>query len=230
MNKRTLIFTIALMVILTACGSAPSTQTSRQFNSAQSGNFSTELPLASKLVMGTFKLTGANLTITPKEANDLLPLWQVYHELSTSDTAAPEEIDALVAQIQETMTPGQIQAINGMNLTQRDVFTFMREQGISFGNGTGTRTGQGNSTNGTQNQGNNRRFQGGGNFPPGGFGGGGGPAGGFGGGGGGQGFSPQQIATAQARRAANGGNFRSTRAPAPLVEALIKMLQQKAGS
>ena len=47
-----------------------------------------------------------------------------------------------------------------------------------------------------------------------------------------QGLSPDQIATAQANRAENGGGggFRFNGAPAPLIEALVKFLQEKAGS
>ena len=48
--------------------------------------------------------------------------------------------------------------------------------------------------------------------------------------GGGQGISPEQIATAQARRAQNGGggNFRFNSTPSQLIEALIKLLQERA--
>lgn len=224
MKKLTLTLSAILILTLAACGGTPATQ--RSNNSGQPNGSSTELPMASKLIVGSFKLEDTDLAVTSKQAADLLPLWQVFHDLSTSDTAAPQEINALTEQIQETMTPAQMKAINELNLTQRDVFTFMREQGIQFGNGTGQST-----------QGTGRQSSGGASQPGGGplifqanpGGGRGGPGGGFGGGQG-QGFSPQQIATAQALRAANGGSFRSNRTPAPLVEALIKMLQQKAGS
>jgi hypothetical protein len=56
--------------------------------------------------------------------------WQVYQELSQSDTAAQAEIDGLVEQIEETMTADQMQAITAMNITQQDVFTAM--QGVAF--------------------------------------------------------------------------------------------------
>jgi len=226
MKKITLtIFTIS-MLILAACGS--NTSNTQQFNPNQSNNgASAELPLASKLVIGSFKLEGTDNAITADQAVDLLPLWQVYQQLSSSDTAAQEEITALAEQIQETMTSEQMQAINVMNLTQQDMFTLMQEQGIA-GQGRGSFP-----QNGSNGPGGNNSFQ-----PPaggdGGFAGppGGGPGGGGGGGfNNGQGLDPQQIATAQARRSQNGGGqFQFNGTPAPLIGALVEFLQKKVDS
>jgi len=219
---------VILILALTACsGSNPSTQ---QFDPNQNNNASNaELPLASKLVIGSFKLEGTDNAITTDQAAGLLPLWQVYLQLTTSDTAAQEEISALADQIQETMTPDQAKAINAWNLTPQDVFATMQEQGIQF---SGNR--QSNQANGNQQNGGNFSPPGGGEFfvrPQGSTQDGGPGGGGPGGFNPGQNLSPEQIATAQARRAENGGgNFRFTPTPAPLIEALIKLLQAKAGS
>lgn len=220
MNKKTLTTLTILVLALAACSGTTNPQQSTSRQSEVPGSI--ELTASSKLAVGSFKLEVSDLAITSEQAAELLPLWQVFQQLSSSDTAAQAEIDALVEQIQETMTPGQIAAIDEMNLTQQDVFTTMQEQGIQFGAGI-----QGNSD---QN--------GGGGFPrgqqalpndgiPGGGPGGGGP-GGFGGG---QNLSPQQIATAQALRAENGGATpRFSRTPAPLIGALVELLQEKADS
>jgi hypothetical protein len=224
------IFTI-LILALTACSGGTSNN-AQQFSPGQSTNASpAELPLASKLVIGSFKLEGTDNAITAEQAAQLLPLWQVYDQLSTSDTAAQEEVTALVEQIQETMTPDQMTAINAMNLTPQDIFTLMQDQGIQFGgNRQQNSQGSGNQSNG----GNFQRPEGGGQFFAG-PGGAGAPGGNGGssrfGGGQGQGLSPEQIATAQARRSQNGGgNFRFNATPAPLIQALVKLLQDKAGS
>jgi len=223
MKKITVTIFAILVLTLTACGS--NTSNAQQFSQDQNSTATTaELPLASKLVIGSLKLEDTDNAITAEQATELLPLWQVYQQLSTSDTAAQEEITALMEQIQETMTADQMKAINAMNLTPQDMFTVMQEQGIQFGG------------NRQQDQSSNQQNSGGGFGPPGG--GdfvrpeGGGPGGGGGGGfGGGQNLSPEQIATAQARRAENGGNgFRNIGTPAPLIEALVKLLQGKAGS
>jgi hypothetical protein len=88
----------------------------------------------------------------------------------------------------------------------------MQAQGITFGGPNANGTPEANRTP--------RAGGGGGGFPGGGFGGPGGAPGGNG-----QNLNPSQIATAQARRA-QGGGF-SSRLPAPLLDALIKLLQSK---
>ena len=224
MKKITLtIFTI-LVLTLTACGGASNNPQAGPADPASSSE--NTLPLSTQLLIGTFKLEDTDLAVTAEQANELIPLWQVLQSISSSDTAAQEEMDALVEQIQETMTAEQVQAIEAMNLTSQDMFTIMQEQGLGGGGPM--------MTQGTPAAGSNGEFPappaGGGDFigPA-----GGGPGGGGGtGGGGGQGLSPDQIATAQANRAENGGGggFRFNGAPAPLIEALVKFLQEKADS
>jgi hypothetical protein len=180
------------------------------------------------LLIGSLKLDGTAQAITPAQAAELLPLWQVYSELANSDTAAQAEKDALVQQIEETMTAEQMQAIQAMNLTPQDTFALMQEMGL--GRGGGSFPGGDNAPQG----GDVPPFDGGGGFPGGGppDGGGGfvGPGGdgGFPGqGGGGQNLSQEQIATAQASRSQGmGAGFLS---PA-LLNALIEYLQTLAGS
>jgi len=58
----------------------------------------------------------------------------VLQDLNESDTAAQEEIDGLVNQIQEIMTDEQAQAIDAMSLTRRDMFAIT--QGGSAGSGS----------------------------------------------------------------------------------------------
>jgi hypothetical protein len=69
------------------------------------------------------KLDGTTQDVTVEQAEQLLLYWQVYKELSQSETAAQDKIDGLIAQIQETMTDDQMQAIRDMDVTQQDVFT-----------------------------------------------------------------------------------------------------------
>jgi hypothetical protein len=208
---------LILMLLLSACGSAATSTTP----SAQGGTSPQAMPLSEKLALGTLKLEGTGFAITAKQAVDLLPLWQVYSSLITSDTAAQEEKDALAEQIQETMTSDQNKAIEAMNLTQSEIFASMQQLGL---------TTLPASANGTPQPDGN--FSGGGGpgqgFPEGGFPRGGNGAGGPGGfGGNGAQLSPDQIATAQARRAENGGGFNNNRLLTPLVEAVIKLLESK---
>lgn len=62
-----------------------------------------------------------------------------------SDTAASEEIEAVVEQIQETMTTEQLYAIEAMELTGEDIFATMQDLGIDFGSGEGRPEGDGPS-------------------------------------------------------------------------------------
>ncbi|MBL8107970.1 MAG: hypothetical protein JNJ72_20545, partial [Anaerolineales bacterium] len=89
--KKTLTSTLILLAfILSACGAS---QTNTP--GAQTMPGSGELPEITKLVIGTLNLKGTGNAVTPEQAKELLPLWQVYLSLLKSDTAAQEEIDAL---------------------------------------------------------------------------------------------------------------------------------------
>ena len=119
--KRHLLTIFCLVTLtLSACGSAASSTSS-----------SKELPITTQLIVGAFKLEGTQQEITATEAKELLPLWQVYSELLTSDTVAQEEIDGLVEQIQGTMTSEQTQAIKDMGLAQSDVVAVMQDGGTT---------------------------------------------------------------------------------------------------
>jgi TolA-binding protein len=213
--KKTFITILLFTLILTACGASTSTQTANQTEDANGNNGSfrsAPLPLAMQLVVGTFKLEGTDKAVTANQAAQLIPLWQVYKDLSASTSAAQEEVDALAEQIQGTMTPEQVQAITDMKLTRREIFQTMQELGIA--------SAERPNASGTPRPGGQ-----GGNFQ------GGGPGGGVPGGGqgfnNGQNLSAQQIATFQARRAQNSGSGQFNRIPPALYDALIKLLQSK---
>ena len=120
MRKKTYIVLLLLAMVTAACGSASNSNGTSQNLSRQSGSGSTtggELPATTQLIIGTLKLEGTAQAVTAKQANDLLPLWQTMKVLSESDTAAQQEKDALIAQIQETMTDAQLRVITAMQLT-----------------------------------------------------------------------------------------------------------------
>ena len=217
------IFIILIMIstiLLAACGSTGTETDPNSIPAVQPQNGTTfEMPLSTKLAIGTLKLDETEFAIASDQASDLLPLWQVLLTLTTSDASAQQEINAIVEQIQETLTSEQLQAIEEMSLNNESIFTTMQELGLiqQQVNASGTLQPRGN-------------FPGGGGFP------GGGPPGGSPGGGGGQGgfggeggqLSLEQIATAQARRAENSGEngFRS-RMLVPLIEAVVELLESK---
>lgn len=216
---------VILMLTLTACGAA-----SGGTQQAVSSQHDRSLPMQEQILIGTFKLEGTDQAITAQQAAQLVPLWQVYKDLSSSDTAAQQEVDGLVQQIQDTMTPEQMQAITDMHLTRQDMFTVMQEQGLNFGGSGGQNISPEQIATLQASRGSGGGFQGGSGFPGGGPGDGGGGGGLPGGGPGGQNFTPQQQATAQARRVNGGGGGGFNRVPSGLIDALVQFLEKKAGS
>jgi len=222
MRKVTFIIAmLAFVFALAACGGANTTGTTAS-DGTSSGDTAGELSLPTQLLIGTLKLEGTELAVDAQESSELLPLWQAYKELMSSDTTAQAEIDAVVSQIQGAMTQQQVQAITDMKLTPQDEFSLMQELGLAtnFPNASGTP--RASSGQGFVPGAGERPGEGQGGYP------GGGPSGGTGGypgAGGGQGFNPQQMATAQAGRAQSGGA--GNRLPTPLLNALIDLLQKR---
>ena len=128
---------LILILVLTACNSssnqAASTTSTSGTNSAQG---TTRLSEVNKLLVGSLRLEDTDQTVSAEEAAQLLPLWQAYRALSNSDTAAEAEVDALIKQIQSTMTSGQIQAIEAMSLTSQDMMDLMQAAGGPMARGT----------------------------------------------------------------------------------------------
>jgi hypothetical protein len=122
MNKFSIFITVLLIFSLTACGNA-------QVDLIQTNN--NDLPAVAKLAIGTLKLKETDQAVTSDQAGELLPLWQIYRELSDSDTAAQAEFEAVIAKVRETMTTNQMQAITDMKLTQQDVSEVAQTQVIT---------------------------------------------------------------------------------------------------
>ncbi|MEE9215895.1 MAG: hypothetical protein V3U32_00525 [Anaerolineales bacterium] len=220
----------AFVLLLAACGSGAddpgdgsvggsqeSASATRQAARLEQGG-ERDLPVQMQLILGTLQLENSDLAVDSKQAAELIPLWRALRSLSNSDTAAEAEIEALINQIQDTMTAEQIEAIASLDLSDVDLRTMIQDLGIEFGSPEGF------GEDGFQ-------FQpgtfpgGGGEFGGGPFGGGGGgPQGGFQGGDGN--FDPDAAATARAEAGFSGigrrgGGF--------LIEPLIELLEQRAG-
>ena len=173
------------------------------------------LPIMTQLAAGTLELDETDLAVDATLAAELLPLWQAAQSLSNSDTAASVEVNAVLNQIQDTMSPAQIEAIAAMALTADSMAELLESGTITFGRGAG----QGN-------QGEDGGFtprQGGG---PGAGGGLGRPGGGPGGLGGAE-LSEDAIATRQAEIASGEGVGQLQEQA--VVGAVVRLLQTKTG-
>jgi hypothetical protein len=176
---------------------------------------SNTLPAETRLAVGTLKLAGTGQEVSAAQAEQLLILWQTYQQLSQSDTAAQAEVDGLVAQIQETLTAEQRQAIAEMQISHQDVAASM--QGVTVAASSPSKSTV-SVPSGSMN--------GAGGPPPGG---GGAPA--DGGMPADMGGAAPASGTGQTQSAQSGSSSQSlTQVPAALVQAVIQSLEQKAAA
>jgi hypothetical protein len=225
--KRTFLFSILviLAILLSACGAAGGSTNSFR----TSGGSPRVLTPEAKLAIGTIKLDTTKLAVDSAEAGKLLPLWQLLNQLNASASAAPQEVTAVVNQIQSTMTPEQTSAISSMQITSADMFALFQQQGQANGSG-GTRTGGTGSSNGTGRNrtgngggGQNFVFTGGGGAP----GGGGFPGGSFGGGASRTNTGTGTPTASQGSSSAQASQTAANRSSIFLVSEVIRLLQGK---
>jgi hypothetical protein len=126
----TLLLVLALLV--TACGSAAAGSST---DAAATENASGSLSDSTKLALGILKLEDTDQAITLEQAQELLTLWQAYQALGNSETTAAMELEALVKQIQATLTDEQVSAIEAMDLNSESLREVMQAFGDQFSPG-----------------------------------------------------------------------------------------------
>jgi hypothetical protein len=129
MNKRTYPLLLALaaivLLVLTGCSGAEQATDSQSAAQSAGGNTATSLPM--QLALGTLRLEGGDLAVTPEQAASLLPLWKAANTLSQADNVAGDELNAVFEQIQEAMTAEQMASIESMEIS-RDTMTQVAEE------------------------------------------------------------------------------------------------------
>ncbi len=221
--KRMTIFVLLLTgaLVLSACGAQNASTTSgasgfRNNSALRSRPLSPE----AKLALGTIKLEGTPEAVDASQAAKLLPLWQLMAQLNGSSSTAPQEVTAVIDQIQTMMDPVQLKAIGGMQLTAADVFSsFQQGQG---GVGASADPAGGSSSAATPNRTGQRGgffVAGGGGFPGG---------GGFGGGLGANRGTTTTNGTSSAASAAQAAQQFSNQLSTVLVNQLVQLLQARA--
>jgi len=114
-------------------------------------DYENALTLRNQLNLGILKLEdNPDLAITPEQATQLIGLWQGLTALTKSGTGATVEVDAMLNQIENTLTDEQRQAIVDMHLVQDDIQAVAQAWGLSIGNGSaepGVTRGQGAGKN-----------------------------------------------------------------------------------
>jgi len=123
---------IVLTVALAACGSGDVDTTGAPSDAAQTApaelSDDIAMPLAMKLPVGTLMLEDTPHAVTPAQAQELLPLWQMLGALQESGTASQVETEAILDQIQGAMRPEQLEAIDEMS--PEDMQALFQELGM----------------------------------------------------------------------------------------------------
>jgi hypothetical protein len=88
-----------------------------------------------RLALGTLALENTEQAITPEQAAELLPLWKAANSLSGADNIATEETQGLFGQIEDAMTPEQMQAIQGMDFSGENMAELASTYGFQMGGG-----------------------------------------------------------------------------------------------
>ncbi|MEZ4519460.1 MAG: hypothetical protein R3C44_22400 [Chloroflexota bacterium] len=193
-----------------------------------SDSYRDALPIESQLAFGTLQLESTDQAVTTDQAETLLPLWQALNTLKESGTAADIELEAVVNQIQGSMTPEQLGIIAALQLTEDNVNDLVQSGGLGFGGGFGNQTDDGSGDSGFSfaggGPGGNGGGPGGGGPPDGGF--GGGPGGGAGGDFGGE-VDAGARATRIAEMEASGSDVSMVTQMGPTM--VVRLLQSKTG-
>lgn len=202
---------IGLVLVVTACGSSHS--------STAAATPSTALSLEGELLIGTLKLESTSQAVSADQAGKLLPLWETLQSLASSGTAASQEVDAVVSQIEGTMSAQQISSITAMDLTQQDLLVAIADTGAAS-----TSSSSSNSTSANPTQ-----IQAGAGAPSSGDPGGGNPPADMGGSladsTGAQ--SAGQTQTSSTQAVTNQSTGTTNQIPAALIQALVELLQKK---
>ena len=91
-----------------------------------------DLPDSFKLALGTMKLEETDYPVSAVQAQSLLPYWKALSALSQSDTAAIQEVEAVLKQIQAQMSAEQLAAIDGMEMSMADLTTLAEKLGLTL--------------------------------------------------------------------------------------------------
>jgi hypothetical protein len=120
---------LALAAVLLGCKAAEPTATpAASAGFARPGDGAPgALDGTTTLALGMLKLEGTDDAVTPQQAAELLPLWQM---IGSGSLQGDAETQAVVKQIEGAMTASQQAAIEAMGLTFEELQAWMEEQRI----------------------------------------------------------------------------------------------------
>ncbi len=126
---------VLVAAALTGCGRAAEEPDGSVAVDCESAALDTSYPgapaFSDQLLLGTLQLEGTEHAVMPEQAQSLLPLWQALQ----GGVTAEAELNAVLKQIEATMTEEQLKTIAAMRLTEENVQSWMEEQGLGAGAG-----------------------------------------------------------------------------------------------
>jgi hypothetical protein len=133
MRERLTLLVAVVVVTAAACGGTATPEQAAELGSGYTSevidsSYEGALSVASQLALGTMLLEETECQVDPEQAEDLLPLWQAMQ----SGLTAEAEAEAVLRQIEATMTHDQLEAIGAMQLTQEDMEAWMADEGYAF--------------------------------------------------------------------------------------------------
>ena len=144
----TIFFLILSLVALSGCGPAEeAVSAAAQPEPAQTGadfggdafqsaylnqDYEGAMPVTTQLSLGTLQLEGTDKAVTPDQAAKLVIFWQA---LGSGSIQNATERNAILKQIESTMTAEQMETIKGMALTFQDMGQWAESNGIELPQG-----------------------------------------------------------------------------------------------
>ena len=122
-----------VLTVLVGCGGGQGTSSAVDTGGSETyvskvldTSYPDALNASSQLALGTLQLEGTENAVRPEQAAALLPLWQALR----GGVTVQAEMNAVLKQIEGTMSQEQLAAIAAMRLTRERLRTWMEEQGL----------------------------------------------------------------------------------------------------
>lgn len=136
---------LTAVLLLAGCGGGsegPAPAAATPASSALDLSYEGALALRNQLALGTLRLEETDQPVTAAQADNLLLLWQALRGTMGSAASAQAEVDALIAQIEGTMSDEQLAAIAAMQLTQADMQAWAQSNSLNMTQGSGLGAGE----------------------------------------------------------------------------------------
>lgn len=109
-------------------------------SSALSTDYTDAVSVGEQLLTGTFMLADTNLSLTGEQTAQLIPLWTSLKE-AVQNSTAQEQTDAILQQIESTLTAEQVKAIADFKITRQSMMSVLQDKGVTMGGPQGSRSG-----------------------------------------------------------------------------------------